>query len=75
MKGPVNFLSPATGQIAMPSNRFFYRELGRRCPRKGEWYLSGAIVEAYQAPSDLSTEFMVVEKTRAARRVTIEVPA
>lgn len=21
-----------------------------RCPRKGEWYLSGAIVEAYRAP-------------------------
>jgi hypothetical protein len=24
-----------------------------RPPRKGEWYLSGAVVEAYKAPSDL----------------------
>ena len=24
-----------------------------RPPRKGEWYLSGAVVEAYKAPNDL----------------------
>ncbi|WP_164104227.1 hypothetical protein [Candidatus Laterigemmans baculatus] len=30
-----------------------------RKPRKGEWYLSGAIVEAYRAPSDLSSEFHI----------------
>ena len=26
----------------------------KRPPRKGEWYLSGAIVTAYKAPNDLS---------------------
>jgi hypothetical protein len=30
-----------------------------RCPRKGEWYLSGAVVEAYRAPSDLSMGFHI----------------
>lgn len=27
----------------------------KRPPKKGEWYLSGAVIEAYQAPNDLST--------------------
>jgi hypothetical protein len=30
-----------------------------RAPRSGEWYLSGAIVEAYRAPSDLTMEFHI----------------
>lgn len=39
-----------------------------RPPRKGEWYISGAIPEAYRAPNDLSTPYMIahivmVEKT------------
>lgn len=32
-----------------------------RKPKKGEWYLSGAIVEAYKAPHDLSIEYWVAE--------------
>lgn len=31
-----------------------------RPPRKGEYYLSGAIVAAYKAPNDLSTAFRIV---------------
>lgn len=30
-----------------------------RCPRKGEWYLSGSIIEGYRAPSDLSMPFHI----------------
>lgn len=30
-----------------------------RCPRKGEWYLSGAIIEAYKAPNDLTTAYPI----------------
>ena len=30
-----------------------------RFPRKGEWYLSGAIPEAYQAKSDLTTAYHI----------------
>lgn len=30
-----------------------------RCPLKGEWYLSGAIPGAYQAPNDLSQEYWI----------------
>ena len=30
-----------------------------RCPKKGEWYLSGAIPMAYKAPNDLTQEFFI----------------
>lgn len=30
-----------------------------RSPRKGEWFLSGAIVEAYLAPNDLSYQYPI----------------
>jgi len=40
----------------------------KRPPRKGEWYLSGAIIAAYRAPNDLSSEYhiarLVVTETR-----------
>lgn len=31
----------------------------RRAPRKGEWYVSGAIPEAYRAPNDLTIEHQI----------------
>jgi hypothetical protein len=30
-----------------------------RAPKKGEWYLSGAIATAYRAPNDLSSKFHI----------------
>lgn len=30
------------------------------CPLRGEYYLSGAKVEAWKAPNDLSQEFLIV---------------
>lgn len=35
----------------------FVRTGEHRPPKKGEWFLSGAIVEAYQAPNDLSAPY------------------
>lgn len=32
-----------------------------RSPKKGEWYLSGAIPECYLAPNDLSMSFYIVK--------------
>jgi hypothetical protein len=41
-----------------------------REPKKGEWYLSGAVVEAYRAPNDLSGKYWI------AKRVSVRlVPA
>ena len=33
----------------------------KRPPKQGEWYLSGAIVEAYRAPNDLSTPYHIAK--------------
>ncbi|MGO7308822.1 hypothetical protein ACCS91_33745 [Rhizobium ruizarguesonis] len=44
--------------------RHHYRKLGFRPPKKGEFYLSGAIVQAYRAPNDLTTPYHVVEATQ-----------
>ena len=35
-----------------------------RPPRKGEWYLSGAIPAAYKAPNDLTTAYRIVTPGR-----------
>ncbi len=33
-----------------------------RPPRKGEWFLSGAIPTAYRAPNDLSTRYHILQE-------------
>jgi len=33
----------------------------KRPPRRGEWYLSGAIPQGYRAPNDLSTRYAILE--------------
>lgn len=38
-----------------------YKVLGYRKPKKGEYYLSGAIVEAWIAPSDFGDKYLVIE--------------
>ena len=40
----------------------FERTKDFRCPKKGEWYLSGAILEAWKAPSDLSMQFWILKR-------------
>lgn len=32
-----------------------------RAPRKGEWYLSGAIPEAYRAENDMSEAYYILK--------------
>ncbi len=41
----------------------FYEYIGYRCPNRGEFYLSGAEIEAYRALADLSTCYHVVRPT------------
>jgi hypothetical protein len=73
MLGPVNFVH--NGASGVFPQRYFYRKVDFRAPKKGEWYLSGAIVEAYQAPNDLTDEYQIVERAARALRRTIEYPA
>lgn len=32
----------------------------KRCPKKGEWFLSGAIPQGYKAPNDLGDEYNIL---------------
>jgi len=47
------------GKLGNVPTRFIKAELTgeKRPPKAGEWYISGAIPEAYLAPNDLSTPF------------------
>ena len=52
--------------------RCFYTTEGKRRPKAGEFYLSGAIVQAWRAPNDLPSEYTIVRPTHHAARRTIE---
>lgn len=47
----------------------------KRCPKAGEWYISGAIVEAYRADHDLNTEFFIAKlvMTKTTVITTVEI--
>lgn len=44
----------------------------KRKPKKGEWYLSGAIIEAYRAPNDLS-DIHLIAKLVLTKTETIKI--
>ena len=44
----------------------YYETLGFRSPLKGEWYLSGAMVQAYRARQDLTSLYYIVRPTHRA---------
>jgi hypothetical protein len=44
----------------------------KRAPKKGEYYLSGALIEGYRAPNDLSTPYHIAELV-FVKKVTYEV--
>jgi len=51
-----------------------YREydvIGFRSPKKGEWYLSGALITPFVASNDLTMEFWVVLPTNHLKEKTI----
>ncbi len=44
----------------------FVKCIGYRAPRRGEYYLAGAIMRAYRAVEDMTTHFHIVMPTRKA---------
>ncbi len=54
---------------------YFFYTVEYRCPRAGEWFLSGAIVEAYKTNSNLTTKYLVATPTDKAKKVTTWVKA
>jgi len=62
---PVFYLAPVRAVYAKE----------KRCPKKGEWYLSGATVTAYRAPNDLKTVYHIAKLVRVKEiKQTIIVP-
>ena len=59
-----------SGVISHQPNHCEYKVLGYRNPKAGEWFLSGAIVGAYQSNYDLNHKFIVVEPTTKRKVVT-----
>lgn len=53
----------------------YFRVVQFRHPKKGEYYLSGALIQAWLAPNDLLSEYWVVLPTYKARKVWSWEPA
>lgn len=60
----------APGQRALAIDSGEYRP-----PRKGEWYLSGAVVTAYRAPNDLETPYHIARVVLVKYELTSHVIA
>lgn len=62
-----------TGENAFPAREWFERTGEFRAPRKGEYYLSGAIACAYRAHKDLSAIYHIMRKVAPPpKRVTVD---
>ncbi len=44
----------------------------KRAPKKGEWYLSGALVTGYRSPSDATAEYLIAKLVRVERVPVVE---
>ena len=57
------------------NSRYGHREVyaektdERRSPKKGEWYISGAIPTAYRAPNDLGMVFWIARLVRVKKQI------
>ena len=50
------------GYSVIPGPGFFRATGEYRAPKRGEWYLSGAVIEAYQAPNDLDSAYWIAQR-------------
>lgn len=44
-----------------------------RCPKRGEWFISGAIPQAYKAPNDLSTPYHIAKLVKYRKVIRYEI--
>lgn len=43
----------------------------KRPPKKGEWYLSGAVIEAYRAKDNLDTSYHIAQLVKVEEKTII----
>ena len=53
---------PSADAIGRVNAKMFKATGEWRSPRKGEFYLSGAVIEAYRAPNDLAQRFWIAKE-------------
>lgn len=56
---PISAADCERDQEEAKGRKFRWDGQPQRSPKKGEWYMSGAIPEAYMAPNDLSMQFFI----------------
>jgi hypothetical protein len=61
--------NPPVYNASGPIRNYFFYNVYYRKPKKGEWYLSGAIVEPYQALTDLDDDYLVAVPTDRAKQI------
>ena len=50
---------------------YYYKIVGYREPKAGEYFVSGADPQAYLATNDLSTKYLIAKKTAKAKLVRV----
>jgi len=61
------------------NSRYGHKNIGAiksgeyRSPKKGEWYISGAIPSAYRAPNDLSSKYIIGKLVKFKTTILTEV--
>jgi hypothetical protein len=74
MKQPANVPLVLTFEGLEVNAKWTWETLGYRAPKKGEYYLSGAIPMAYRALNDLSSEYFVVRPVTKHKLRSVWVP-
>lgn len=64
---PMGRFPQYTLSVCVAPKRYFIATGEFRRPQEGEWYLSGAIVEAYMAPRDLSIPYWIAKECGHAK--------
>lgn len=59
------------GGEQFPTNMHTWSFEGYRFPKKGEWFVSGAIPRPYMAPNDLTTRYVIVKPRNSVRQVQV----
>jgi hypothetical protein len=55
-----------------PTKPLYFKWNGEfRAPRKGEWYISGAVPQVYQAFNDLGTKFYIAIEVPAPQKTVV----
>ncbi len=57
--------------ISFEKENCFYEVIDYRKPKKGEFYISGSQPNAYKAPNDLSTEYIIAIPTHGAKLIQV----